>query len=491
MSGANTDIAPSTGGEWWRRLARLYPRSLFGRVWCMLVAALLLAELLAGALWYYQYRSRIDAGLESAIRSMTQGVIATVNFMSALPRNYRQLVLAQQRELGGSQFFVSINNHELKQQPLPASKAGRKIVEIATRELALHLRSDQPVSVALTRADQLRVFNAGVLMADLPPGWARFSLPILRQNAPILVLQLQINPKEWLFLAAPLPPPYDALDVPFLTPRQFWFTAFGMLLVLLFTWPLLRRELKPIEALASAAEELDSRLDVPPLPEAGNAEFVAATRAFNRMQGRLRAYLHNREMLFTAISHDLKTPITRLRLRAEMLDDETQQQKFEADLKDLELMVKGALQSMKDTDIHENIERVDVMQLLAQLIEAYGERVLLRGKVAPIRGRPLAIRRCIGNLIDNGLKFGRHVTLTLDEQADRITLFVGDDGPGLPDRLLEKVFEPYFRGHHDQGGTGLGLAIARSIARSHGGELVLHNDPQGGLMATLVLLRNG
>ncbi|GHD63051.1 ATP-binding protein [Jeongeupia chitinilytica] len=470
---------------------RFYPRSLSGRVWCMLVAALLLAELVAGALWYYQYRSRIDAGLESSIRGMTQGVVATVNFMSALPRNYRQLVLAQQRELGGSQFFVSINNRELKQPPLPPSRAGQKIVDIATRELTLHLRSDQAVSVALTSANQLRVFNAGVLMADLPPGWSRFSLPILRPDAPILVLQLQINPKEWLFLAAPLPPPYDALDVPFFTPRQFWFTVFGMLLVLLFTWPLLRRELKPIEALAGAAEALDSRLEVPPLREVGSAEFVAATRAFNRMQTRLRAYLHNREMLFTAISHDLKTPITRLRLRAEMLDDEVQQRKFEADLKDLELMVKGALQSMKDTDIHENIEKIDVMQLLAQLSEAYGERVTLRGQVAPVRGRPLAIRRCIGNLIDNGLKYGNHVTLTLDDQADRITLFIGDDGPGLPERLLEKVFEPYFRGHTDQGGTGLGLAIARSIARSHGGELVLRNDPQGGLMATLVLLRNG
>lgn len=468
---------------------RLTPRSLFVRVWCVLVAALLLAELFAGVLWYYQYRTRSEVGLESAVRGLSQSVTATVHFMAALPHNYRQLVLSQQRKLGGSQFFVSINNHKLNQAVLPANRSRNKVIDIARRELELHLRADQAIHISLTPANQLRVFNAGVLMVDLPTGWAQFSLQDSQSDAPVLVFQQQINATEWLFLATPLPPPYDLIDIPVFTPRHFWFILFGMVLVLLFTWPLLRRELKPVKALANAAEQMDSRLDVLPLAEEGSIEFVAATRAFNKMQNRLRSYLYNREMLFTAISHDLKTPITRLRLRAEMMDDEIQRNKFEADLKDLELMVKGALQSMKDTDIHENIEPIDVMLMLNQLTEAYGTRVQIQGEAEPVRGRPLAIRRCIGNLIDNGLKYGENVVITLDNQPDRITLFIADDGPGIPERLFEKVFEPYFRFQHDKQGTGLGLSIARSIARSQGGELILHNDLQGGLVATLVLLR--
>ncbi|WET15891.1 ATP-binding protein [Yersinia intermedia] len=303
-----------------------------------------------------------------------------------------------------------------------------------------------------------------------------------------MVIQLQLNSNEWLFLAAPLPPPYDQLESPLFSLRQVGFTLCSLLLVLLFTWWLIRRELKPLARLAHGALELNSSLDSEPLPEEGSAELVTATRSFNQMQSRLRAYLHNREMLFTAISHDLKTPLTRLRLRVEMLEDETLGKKFERDVADLEMMVKGALQSMKDTDLHENMESIDIMNLLRQTMDAY-LNVSVSGKASPIFGRPLAIKRLLNNIVENGLNYGQRVEITLSDHRDYIMLFIRDFGPGIIEEQWEKVFKPYYRLQQDNRGSGLGLAISRSIARAHGGEVTLRNHPASGLIVEVRLQR--
>ncbi|WP_211230929.1 ATP-binding protein [Chitinilyticum aquatile] len=473
----------------WRALSRIYPRTLTGRVAFMLVVALLFAEVLAGGLWYYQYNKQLQTGLGSTIRSMTQSAVATQNFMGTLPRNYRQLVLTQQRRLGGSNYFVSINRQALAQPAFPEGWLQKEILAVAGKELGQALDERTTYQVNLVRIDELRVFNAGVKMIELPEGWSRFAFPAMRGDTPVLVMQLQLPTREWLFVAAPLPPPYDTIDLPFFTQRQLVFTLTGLLLILLIIWPWLRRELRPVEALAHAAENLNTRLEVPPVAEQGSAEFITAIRAFNQMQVRLRTYLRNRELLFSGISHDLKTPLTRLRLRMEMLDDEVVQLKFERDINDLEMMIKGALQSMKDTDIYENPEDVNIMQWLAQLQETSQGKLAIRGVMRPFRGRPLALRRCIGNLIDNGIKYGGHVVVQLEDRSDCMALLVIDDGPGIPADELEKVFEPYYRLHDDQQGSGLGLAIARNIARNHGGDLTLANRPEGGVIATLILPR--
>ena len=201
--------------------------------------------------------------------------------------------------------------------------------------------------------------------------------------------------------------------------------------------------------------------------------------------------------LFSAISHDLRTPITRLRLRVELLDDEQLQHKFGRDLDELEMLVKGALQCVKDTDIHENIEAVDLNHLLDCLIEPYllpqgNGRVTLQGRALwPYSGKPLALRRCMGNLIDNALKYGKNAHLRIDDNENAFVLTVDDEGPGVPEQRLEQVFEPHFRLAGQQQGYGLGLGIARSIAHSHGGEVSLQNLRVGGLRVTLYLPRNG
>ena len=253
----------------------------------------------------------------------------------------------------------------------------------------------------------------------------------------------------------------------------------------------------PLAELATAAEKLGEDINRPPLPETGPSEAQRAARAFNTMQRRLSRFISDRTRIFTAMSHDLKTPITRLRLRSEMLDDEALRAKFVKDLEEMEAMVSHSLDFMRDASTQEAVQRMDAMALLESLQIDYqdtGNTVEIEGSIGhPYPGRPLALRRCLTNLVDNAIRYGGRATVRVEDTAERLTIRVLDNGPGIPDEELEQVFEPFFRGEasrsRDTGGTGLGLGIARNIARAHGGDLVLRNRPEGGLEAMLSLPR--
>ena len=274
-----------------------------------------------------------------------------------------------------------------------------------------------------------------------------------------------------------------------LTPR-------GRSVLLLFIGLLVHWQSRPLKRLARAARDMSLGADIEPDVEGGASEVVEVSRAFSAMRTRISRYLTERGQLFSAISHDLRTPITRLRLRVELLEDEALQAKFSRDLDELELLVKGALQCVKDTDIHENIEPVDLNQVLDCLVEPYllptgNGNATQEGKaVALYQGKPLALKRCIGNLIDNALKYGSKAHLKIEDNAQAFVLHVDDEGPGVPEQRLERVFEPHFRlAGNQQQGYGLGLGIARNIAHSHGGEVSLQNLRGGGLRVTLFLPR--
>jgi len=251
----------------------------------------------------------------------------------------------------------------------------------------------------------------------------------------------------------------------------------------------------PLSSLATAAEKLGQDIHRPPLPETGPLEARRAARAFNTMQQRLQRFIADRTRILTAMSHDLKTPITRLRLRTELLDDDALRAKFAKDLADMESMVTQTLDFMRDASAAEPLQRVDFMALLESLQSDYqdtGSTVGIEGRIAqPFNGRPLALRRCLTNLLDNAVRYGKRATLKVEEAVDRITIRVLDEGPGMPEEEFERAFEPFFRGEssrsRETGGTGLGLGIARNIARAHGGDLELKNRPQGGLEAILTL----
>jgi signal transduction histidine kinase len=254
---------------------------------------------------------------------------------------------------------------------------------------------------------------------------------------------------------------------------------------------------RPLKTLAAAAAQLGEDINRPPLDERGPVEVARAARAFNTMQQRLATFIRDRTRVFAAMSHDLKTPITRLRLRTELMGDEALRPKFEKDLQEMESMVKATLDFMRGVDSHEEPKPLDVMALLHSVQEDARE---LNGKVriegttnVPYRGRIQALKRCLNNLVENAVNYGQSATITVEDAPGVLTLRIRDEGPGIPESELERVFEPFHRleGSRNRatGGTGLGLSIARNIARSHGGELTLHNLPHGGLEARLTLPR--
>ncbi|MFN7087738.1 MAG: ATP-binding protein, partial [Burkholderiales bacterium] len=255
---------------------------------------------------------------------------------------------------------------------------------------------------------------------------------------------------------------------------------------------------RPLKTLAAAAEKLGADINRPPLAEQGPLEVSRAARAFNTMQQRLASFINDRTRVLAAMSHDLKTPITRLRLRAELLDDEQLRAKFIRDLEEMETMVSATLDFMRGLENREPAQPVDVMALLESLQEdarELGGRIDIEGGMPkPYQAYPQALKRCLNNLIGNAVQYGKVAKISVTDAADRLQICIRDQGPGIPENELERVFEPFYRleasRSRDTGGTGLGLGIARNIARAHGGDIVLRNLPQGGLEAVLTLPRS-
>jgi signal transduction histidine kinase len=255
---------------------------------------------------------------------------------------------------------------------------------------------------------------------------------------------------------------------------------------------------KPLDELASAADAVGRGGKVAPIQERGARELKRATHAFNAMQERLNRYLDSRTRVLAAMSHDLRTPLTRLRLRVESIEDETLRQRCEDDLQEMTKMVTGALSLFRGLNDEEPAVPIDVDALASELQRQFAEiggDVLVQGRAqAEFIGKPLAIKRCLSNLIDNALRYGGRATLAIEDGA-ALTLRVLDDGPGIPAESLEQVFEPFFRlessRNRNTGGTGLGLSIARDVAQAHGGSLTLANRREGGVEARLVLPRGG
>jgi signal transduction histidine kinase len=254
---------------------------------------------------------------------------------------------------------------------------------------------------------------------------------------------------------------------------------------------------QPLRQLANAADALGPDLKGTALPEGGPTEVARASTAFNAMQRRIAGYLTERTQILAAISHDLQTPITRMRLRTDLMDDEEQRGKLQHDLDEMVALVREALtyaRSLHGAD--ENPRKVDLDALLDTLrcdYEDAGKPVTVSGQVGrPVMSRPLAMRRILTNLADNALKFGEAVELTVQVTPQKdIEICVLDRGPGIPESELEAVLQPFYRvensRNRETGGTGLGLAIAQQLAASIGARLSLANRPGGGLAARLVM----
>lgn len=258
---------------------------------------------------------------------------------------------------------------------------------------------------------------------------------------------------------------------------------------------------QPVRRLADAAQELGRDIQSPPLPERGTRECREATRVLNQMQARMRAQIEQRDLFVAAVSHDLRTPLTRLALRAEGLSDAQARERLGKDIREMDDMIRSTLDYLRGAADAEPRVRLDMAALLHSLAEdaqEVGQDVCFDaessdGGHAPVPVQLSSIRRCLTNLIDNAVRYGGRARIRLQALPQALQIQVLDQGPGIAVQELSKVLAPFYRvdasRNRSRGGTGLGLAIADEIARRHGGRLELANRPEGGLVATLVLPR--
>lgn len=294
---------------------------------------------------------------------------------------------------------------------------------------------------------------------------------------------------RWLVLTA-LPPAQGANHSALAS-----MAAMLVAIVLAAVW-VVRRMTAPLETLAAAARRMAREVDAPDLAETGPAEVKDAIAAFNHMRREVRRLLENRTLMLAAISHDLRTPITLLRLRIEELEASDEREKMLASLDEMERMISATLSFARQDAADEPRVTLDfdaLVEAMAADMQDLGRDVVYSGPDAPVwlSCRAQALKRAIGNLIENAVNYGGSAKVELTVMPGELRLTIADRGPGLPPEQLEAVFQPFFRGDASRsrvtGGSGLGLSIAREIAAAHGGTVTLANRPGGGLVATLTL----
>lgn len=259
-------------------------------------------------------------------------------------------------------------------------------------------------------------------------------------------------------------------------------------------WIFARRLSAPVKGFALAAERLGRDPTAPPLELKGPTEIAVATRAFNEMQQRLRRYVEDRTAMVGAIAHDLRTPLTRLRFRIEALPED-QRAKFASDLDQMEEMIAATLAFVRDTSRPGERTPLELSSLLESLCDEMAETgapaEMEPGEKVVLEGDPMALRRLFANLLENAVKFGGRARARVFRDEQNAIVEIDDDGPGIPPKDAEKVFEPFYRREPSRnrktGGIGLGLAVVRSIARGHGGDVDLVNRAEGGLTARVLL----
>ncbi len=479
------------------KINRFFPKSLLSRLSLTMMLGVLVVQITGNWIWTAQIKKETEHSSREAAHNLGLSLISTLAYFKKLPPNYRSIVLEQIRSIGGTRYFISIHNKHIKVDEIPDSELKSVVISELDSILKQELGATN-TSINFAMPEKLTVFDNDTLLIDLPDHWTRQTLVLQPKPAPILVVQTEIEPGVWFYIATLMPDPFFLEKNNPLTLDRIVLQSITLISVLLLSFLLVRWLTQPLKTLSIAAQAFGKGIEHKPLPTSGSREYSATAKAFNEMEQRIQRFIDDRERLFASISHDLRTPITRLRLRTELLDDDLIQQEFDEDLIELELMVKGALQSVKDTDIHENQTLMDMDRFMKNLV-AQGKQVghpmsYISTPVQPIAIKPLALKRAILNLVNNAIHYGQCADIQLEELEQQLAIIIRDKGPGIPEESMTRLFDPYVRLEHgkqiNKQGMGLGMGIAQNIINAHGGELILTNMPEGGLEARIILPKN-
>jgi len=459
-------------------MSRFLPKSLFGQTLLVLLAGLLISHAVGS--WLY------TADREQAVRAIggfaaAQRIANLTRLVQEAPREWRERIVTA---LSDQTFRVSL----LAQAPtLPATyeddAASLAIKEFLAGQMPSRPGREPRVAVSAPAGPPFGAFPPMMRHGPMMHGLGGFR---------DLQVAMPLSDGQWLSFTTGLPDTGPAFS------RQFLISMAVMAIIILGVsiW-VVRRVTAPLASLAAAAERLGRDVTAPPLPETGTIETRQASRAFNDMQVRLRNLIENRTRLLAAISHDLRTPLTLLRLRAESVEDQQERDKMLSTIAEMDSMIEATLKFARDEAVAEPPRPTDLTALLQSITDDMSDAGLptTMKPAEPIvcECRPAALKRALTNLIENAVKYGKTAQVAINPTPKAIEIAIDDEGPGIPESELSRVFEPFYRVEgsrsRETGGVGLGLAIAQSIVQSHGGELVLSNRPTGGLRALMRLPR--
>jgi len=471
------------------------PKSLFGQTLLILLFGLVISHAIGA--WIYA------GAREQAVRAIggfaaAQRVANLSRLVEEAPADWRPRIVAA---LSDPTFRVALVAQPPEQLPTDADGAAKAIEEYVLKQLPEG--SDRQVRAAVLEP------------TDRPPG-APFGPPFDRRpfRGPMgdpnrmgmmmhggmmgpnfgawrgLQVAVKLSDGQWLSFATTLPQGAPSVSWQFIISMALM----GLIVLVVSIWAV-RRVTAPLGMLSAAADRLGRDVAAEPLAEAGTIEMQRAARAFNRMQERLRRLVESRTQMLAALSHDLRTPLTLLRLRAEEIANGEESNKMLATIGEMDELIGTTLAFARDEVRAEPRRRVDVAALLASVVDDMADAGLpvTMAPAAPLIHdcQPNALKRVLTNLLDNAVKYGKRAQATIATAGNALEITIDDEGPGIPDAELSKVFQPFYRVEdsrsRDSGGTGLGLAIAQSIVQAHGGELTLANRPGGGLRASIKL----
>jgi signal transduction histidine kinase len=475
-------------------MKRLLPDTLLGRLMLVLVAGLIVSHAVG---WWIYAIDREATVREVGGFAVAQRIANLARLVEESPPDWRERIVAATSDAG---FRLS-----LASQPPDFSQAADAgpVAAAIQAYLAERLSAGDDGRSVLSAARTIERpserghgrgmgWGRSMNMLGMGPaqGYGRGRFAAMGEALVALDVAVPLSGNQWLVASTALPEASPIYS------RQFIVSMAVMALVIvLVSIYAARRVTAPLAELAGAALRLGRNVHAPPIPETGTRETRQASRAFNDMQARLRETIDNRTRLLAAISHDLRTPLTLLRLRAENVADTDERDKMLATLAEMEAMIATTLQYARDEIASEPERTIDIAALLASLADDMGDAGLdvSLAPAAPmaIACRPTALKRALRNLLDNAVKYGTRARVALRDMGTEADITIDDDGPGLAPEEIARVFEPFYRVEgsrsRDTGGIGLGLAITRSLIERQGGSVMLANRTEGGLRARVRL----
>lgn len=429
---------------------------------------------------------------------LVAGVVVSALVTLGLAFSERQRMIGQFRDYHAverlAQFILSLETvpYDLRAPFLAAAQGiGARAEPADNGDEALERRSELVGMLERRLSDDYKIASTANRPSDCEFGNRphRRRQSEFRPLCEAMLVTLPDGSRLRLTVLPPRPPP--------IAPRGD-FTMYAILFLLsigILAAIVARMTMRPLKHLARAATELGNDIERAPLPERGATEIRQAAAAFNAMQARIRAHIRQRAHILAAITHDLQTPLTRLRLRLEKVDDAELREKLIGDLTAMQGMVREGLDLARSMDAAGPMQRLDLDSLIdsvcSDAVDAHQD-VTVEGRTnAALMARPIALRRCLTNLIDNACKYGGFAKIRVGREGQLAIIRIRDGGPGIPEEEMKNVFEPFYRleasRSRETGGTGLGLTIARNIAEQHGGKITLKNLPGQGFEVTLAL----